>query len=268
MRQTPFRSMLRRSAPYTILKEFLIPMKRSLTLMCLLASTVGVSALAQAATPKASTEPPAAPGAPAAAAADASIPAGPTKVAVILFQPAVAQTNEGQRDFGKLRVKFEPRQSQLKQASDEIDSLKKQLQTSGDKLTDAERQSRLRTIDEKEKALQRTAEDAQNDFTSEMNEMYQQLAQKVAAVMQTYAQQQGYTVVLDASQQQAGVIWAAQSTNITEAVVTAYNAKSGVPPQPAPAGATTGGATAAPRTAPTRTPATATPHTSTTPTSH
>jgi outer membrane protein len=247
-------------------------MKRSLTLMCLLASTVGVSALAQAGTPTASTQPPAAPGAaapgaaaPGAAAGDATLPAGPTKVAVILFQPAVAQTNEGQRDFGKLRTKFEPRQNQLKQASDEIDSLKKQLQTSGDKLTDAERQSRLRTIDEKEKALQRTAEDAQNDFTSEMNEMYQQLAQKVAAVMQTYAQQQGYTVVLDASQQQAGVIWAAQSMNITEAVVAAYNAKSGVPPQAAPAGATTGGATAAPRSTPTRTPATTTPHTSTTP---
>ncbi|MGI8772277.1 MAG: OmpH family outer membrane protein [Acidobacteriaceae bacterium] len=230
-------------------------MKRSLSLVCLLASTFGVSALAQTAAPTTpAAEPPAAPGAAAAAA-----PVGPTKVAVILFQPAVAQTNEGQRDFGKLRTKFEPRQSQLKQSSDEIDSLKKQLQTSGDKLTDAERQSRLRTIDEKEKALQRSAEDAQNDFTSEMNEMYQALAQKVAAVMQAYAQQQGYTVVLDASQQQAGVLWAAQSTNITEAVVAAYNAKSGVPVQPAPAGATTGAA--APRTIPSRTPGTTAPRT-------
>ncbi len=229
-------------------------MKRSLSLVCLLASTFGVSALAQTATPTAAAEPPSAPG-----AAAATVPAGPTKVAVILFQPAVAQTNEGQRDFGKLRAKFEPRQNQLKQSSDEIDTLKKQLQTSGDKLTDAERQARLRSIDDKEKALQRTAEDAQNDFTSEMNEMYQGLAQKVAAVMQTYAQQQGYTIVLDASQQQAGVIWAAQSTNITEAVVTAYNAKSGVPPQPAPAGATTGAA--APRTTPSRTPASTTPRT-------
>lgn len=228
-------------------------MKRSLSLVCLLASTVGVSALAQSAAPAANAEPPSAPG---AAATTTAAPVGPTKVAVILFQPAVAQTNEGQRDFGKLRTKFEPRQTQLKQSSDEIDSLKKQLQTSGDKLTDAERQSRLRTIDEKEKALQRTAEDAQNDFTSEMNEMYQALAQKVAAVMQTYAQQQGYTVVLDASQQQAGVIWAAQSTNITEAVVAAYNTKSGVPVQPVPAGATSGGTTA-PRTAPSRTPSTA-----------
>jgi outer membrane protein len=182
-----------------------------------------------------------------------------------LFQPAVAQTNEGQRDFGKLRTKFEPRQAQLKQASDEIDSLKKQLQTGGDKLSEPERQSRLRTIDEKEKALQRNAEDAQNEFTSEMNDMYGTLAQKVAAVMQSYAQQQGYNVVLDASQQQAGVIWAAESTNITEAVVKAYNAKSGVPPQPASAAAPGTSGSVAPRpttttpsTTPSRTPGTTT----------
>jgi outer membrane protein len=182
-----------------------------------------------------------------------------------LFQPAVAQTNEGQRDFGKLRTKFEPRQAQLKQASDEIDSLKKQLQTGGDKLSEPERQSRLRTIDEKEKALQRNAEDAQNEFTSEMNDMYGTLAQKVAAVMQSYAQQQGYNVVLDASQQQSGVIWAAESTNITEAVVKAYNAKSGVPPQPASAAAPGASGSVAPRpttttpsTTPSRTPGTTT----------
>jgi len=242
-------------------------MKRSMSLVCMLASAMGASALAQSAT---NTEPPSAPGAAAAAAAanvPATAPAGPTKIAVILFQPAVAQTNEGQRDFGKLRTKFEPRQAQLKQASDEIDSLKKQLQTGGDKLSEAERQSRLRTIDEKEKALQRNAEDAQNDFTSEMNEMYGTLAQKVAQVMQSYAQQQGYNVVLDASQQQSGVIWAAESTNITEAVVKAYNAKSGVPPQPAPAAGSTSGSVAprstTPTTTPSRTPAT-TPGTSTT----
>ena len=113
------------------------------------------------------------------------------------------------------------------------------------------RAARLRTIDEKEKTLQRNVEDARNDFGSEMNEKLGAVAQKVAGVMTRYAQQNGYTLILDAGsqQQQSPILWAAESTNISEAVVQAYNQQSGVPAQPA-------GATAPPRTGTTtRTPA-------------
>jgi outer membrane protein len=204
-------------------------MKRSLSLVCMLASTLGASALAQTA-----AEPPSAPGAPAATA-----PAGPTKIAVIQFEAVVAQTNEGQRAFAELNTKFQPKQQQIKSESDEVDTLKKDMQTAGDKLSDAERQSRLRTIDEKEKTLQRNVEDARNDFSGEMNEKFSGIAQKVAGVMTQYAQQNGYTLILAGSQQQqqSPILWAAESTNISEAIVQAYNKQSGVPPQPAAAGA-------------------------------
>ena len=58
------------------------------------------------------------------------VPANP-KIAIIAFQQAVAATNEGQRNFAQLRTKFEPKQAALKAQSDEIDSLKKQLQDAG-----------------------------------------------------------------------------------------------------------------------------------------
>jgi outer membrane protein len=63
------------------------------------------------------------------------------------------------------------------------------------------------------------------------------LAQKVYAVLDTYSTQNKFTLVLDTSAQQTPVLWANQSSDITKAVVDAYNAKSGVPPQPAPGGA-------------------------------
>ena len=74
-------------------------MKRSLALIATLASGFALSAAAQ-------TLP-----APAAAA-----PAGPAKIAVIAFQVAVAQTNEGQRDFADLQKKYAPKEAQLKTA--------------------------------------------------------------------------------------------------------------------------------------------------------
>ena len=80
--------------------------------------------------------------------------------------------------------------------------------------------------------MQRQAEDAQNDFQQETGETYQKLAEKVYQVLQAYAAQSGYTVILDASAQQSPVLWATQGIDISQAVVDAYNQKSGVPTQP------------------------------------
>jgi outer membrane protein len=192
-------------------------MKRSLALAVTLASGFVLSAAAQT------------PVAPAA-------PSGPAKIAIVAFQAAVAQTNEGQRNFADLQKKYDPKRQQLKGLSEEIDSLKKQLQAQGDKLSDAERATRAKTIDDKEKQLQRSAEDAQNDMNQEMQELYNNLASKVYDVMAGLAQQQGYTLVLDIGQQQSPVLYAAPTMDISKALVDAYNAKSGVPaPAAAPA---------------------------------
>jgi len=241
-------------------KEFCIPMKRSLTLVCLLASAAGVGSVASSSTAFAQTPSAPAPAAQSAAglsAASAEVPANP-RIAIIAFQQAVAATNEGQRNFAQLRVKFEPKQTALKAQSDEIDSLKKQLQDAGSTLSEPERDSRLRTIDEKTKSLQRSAEDAQNEASGAMNDMYQQLAQKVYAVLDAYSNQNKFTLVLDTSAQQTPVLWANQASDITKPVVEAYNAKSGVPPQPAAA------APAAPRPSTPSAPRSTTPRPSTT----
>ena len=170
---------------------------------------------------------------PASETAAPAAPAGPAKIGVVAFQVAVAQTNEGQRNFADLQKKYDPKRQQLKALSDDIDSLTKQLQTQGDKLSDTEKASRAKTIDDKKKQLQREAEDDQNDFQQEMQDMYNTLASKVYDTLAAYAQQHGYTLVLDIAQQQTPVLYATESTNITKAVIEAYNTKSGVPAPPA-----------------------------------
>ena len=85
-------------------------------------------------------------------------------MAVIAFQPAVAATNEGRVAFEKIQQRFAPKQAELKAEDDQINTLKQQLQTDGNTLNEDERAARLRTIDDKEKTLQRDAQDAQSDF--------------------------------------------------------------------------------------------------------
>jgi outer membrane protein len=207
-------------------------MKRSLALATLLASGFALSA-AQL-TPAIAQTKPATAAAPTAPAA----PAGPSKIAVIEFQAAVAQTNEGQRNFADLQKKYQPRENALKTRNDEIDGLTKQLQAQGATLSEAARATQARTIDEKKKKLDRDAEDLRTEGTQEIQQMYNTLASKVYDVLASYAEQQGYTLVLDASQQENPILFHMPSTDITKPVIDAYNVKSGVPaPPPQPASA-------------------------------
>ncbi len=202
-------------------KEFSTLMKRSLALVLLLASGMVLSAAAQT------------PAAPAESAPAAAAPAGPAKIAVIAWEPAVAQTNEGQRDFADLQKKYAPKEAALKSLNDEIESLTKQLQEQGPTLSEVERANRSKAIDDKKKQLDRETEDLRNDGQQDMQDMFSSLQAKVYDVMQSYAEQQGYTLVLDISQQQSPVLFATATTNITKQVIDAYNLKSGVPAPPA-----------------------------------
>ena len=199
-------------------------MKLTIAVIATLASSLTLSAAAQS---------PAAP-------AEQATPAGAPKIAVIAFQQAVAQTNDFQRRFADLQKKFGPKRDQLKNLNDEVASLQKDLQTQSAGLSDAERAKRAKTLDDKEKQLKRDAGDAQNDFQNEMQQTFTTVAEKVGQAMTAYAQENGYTVVLDGGNQQTPVVlYANSSADITKAVVDAYNVKSGIPaPAAQPAAAT------------------------------
>jgi outer membrane protein len=191
-----------------------------------------------------------APAAPAAQKPAAAAPAGPPKVAVIAFQAAVSQTNEFQRDFADLQKKYDPRRVALKNLSDEVDALTKQLQTPDAQQTDAQRVSKARDLDDKKKKLDRDSQDAQSDFQTDLQEVLNGVAQKVGTELTDYAEKHGFTLVLDAGDQQnATVLYAVPSTDITKAIIDACNTKSGIP-APAPQAAEGQPAVDAPQPAP------------------
>ena len=86
----------------------------------------------------------------------------------------------------------------------------------------------MKAIDTKEKQLNHEAEDAQTAYNTDLQEAYGKIAQKVSVTLKKYVSDNGYTLLLDVSSQQSNVMWANQSTDVTQAVVPAYNASSGV----------------------------------------
>ncbi|HET8668627.1 MAG TPA: OmpH family outer membrane protein [Terriglobales bacterium] len=162
------------------------------------------------------------------APAAAPAPAGPAKIGIINIQQAIVATNEGRRDLEALQKKFEPKQAELQNLNKEVTDMQTQLKTQGEKLNEDARNSLVKNIDSKQKSLQRSFEDAQADFQGQQNDIVNRIGQKLMEVLDKYAKDNGYTVVLDVSTQQSPVLWAAQSTDVTQPIVLAYNAQSGV----------------------------------------
>lgn len=215
---------------------------RNLAIGLSLSTILGTFVFAQAA---------AAPAAGAGTSAEAT-----TKIGVVNIQQAISECAEGKKEIDGLQQKFSPKQAELKGMNDDLDNLKKQLQAQADKLNADERASRAKAIDTKQKALQRNYEDAQAEFQQAEQDVINRIGAKMVAVLEKYANANGFAVVLDVSNPQTSpVLWATQGTVITKELVEAYDKEN---PSGAAAPAAKPAGTARPATTPAR-PATASP---------
>jgi Skp family chaperone for outer membrane proteins len=229
-------------------------MNRNLVLISALgAGLMTTAGMAQAPAAPATAPPASQP----AAEAPVTPQAIPAKIALVAFEQAVFATNEGQRAVQDIQTKYKPKKDQIDTLSHEVDSLKKALQSAPATLSDADRAAKMKEIDTKEKRLNHDAEDAQTAYNTDLQEAYGKLAAKVSVVLKKYVSDNGYTLLLDVSSQQSNVMWANQSTDVTQALVTAYNTSSGVaapvptgPSAPAAAKPRPPAATPKPATAP------------------
>ena len=197
---------------------------------------ISVTALAQTASAD-----PGLPAAPSAAGSTPDTTAASTsnRIGTINIEQAIFASNEGQRDFEALSKKLEPKQTELKGMNDEVESLKKQL--TNDKLNEDSRATLVKQVEDKQKKLERSVQDARDDAQAQQNEIAQRILQKMAPIIVKYSQDSGYTLIVDTSKiwpQSPVLWWNAEAIDITKAVVDAYNVQSGVA-APAPAGGAT-----------------------------
>jgi len=191
----------------------------------------------------------------APAAAPAAVSAPPTKVAVIQIQAALAATKEGQKAAADLEVKLSPRKKDLDGKQAEIKELQERLQRGGNTLSDSAKEDLTRNIDAKTKSYNRELEDAQAELEQEQQKVVGTLGQKMMAVIDKYAQQNGFAIVLDVSSQNTPVLYASNTVDITKDVIDLYDktvftaTPTAKPAAATPKPAATSPATAAPRPA-------------------
>jgi Skp family chaperone for outer membrane proteins len=234
IRERDFGSHSRNHVP----RSSINPMKSKFlsVLLAVVVATLTLSAFAQT-----GSAAPASSGIPNAPSAPGTnpVPTGPGRVGTINIQEAIVACNEGQRDMGALQKKYEPKQTELKSQNDELESLKKQLDTQGSKLNDDAAAALRKQIESKQKSFDRAVQDAQEEVGNQQQEIAGRILNKMAPLIVKYAQENGYTMIIDTSKpwpQSPVLWWNPDAVDITKNVVDAYNVQSGVAAPPSSTG--------------------------------
>jgi outer membrane protein len=146
-----------------------------------------------------------------------------TRVGIIAFQNAIISTKDGQKAAADLTAKFAPKKSDLEKKQSTIAQLQDQLRKGTNTMSEEAKQKLMREIDQNTKSLNRETEDAQAELDQEQNKIMQELGQRIIAVIDKYAKENGYSLIVDVSSQQTPVIYAANSIDITQDIIALYD---------------------------------------------
>ena len=149
--------------------------------------------------------------------------AAPQKIAVIHIQNAMIGTKEGQKAAAALQAKLEPRRKELEAKQAEIAGKQAEVNKSRNTMAEAKLASLQRDIDSLQKSLQRDSQDAQEEIQQEQDKVLNELGQKMMVVIDKFAKDNGYSVVIDISTQQSPVLWASNNVDITKDIVDLYD---------------------------------------------
>jgi outer membrane protein len=152
--------------------------------------------------------------------AQSATPSPTAKIGIVNAQEVISECDEGKKELDALQAKFAPKQAELKKLNEEVENLKKQNDSQKNKVNPG---ADTKTIEAKQKTLQRNFASAQNELQRAEQEVINRIGAKLMKVLDKYAKGHGYALVLDIDNPQTPVIWSDPGMNITKELIQAYN---------------------------------------------
>lgn len=147
----------------------------------------------------------------------------PTKVGVINIQSALVATKDGQKAAQELETRRSPKAKEFEKRQADIRQLQDSLNRGGNAMAETAKQELVRNIDAKTKAFNRDLEDAQAEWDQDQRKVLEELGQKMMVVIDKYAKDNGYSLILDVSNPQTPVLYASNAIDITKDIVELYD---------------------------------------------
>ncbi len=163
------------------------------------------------------------------------------KVGVLNVRQAILSTAEGKLASAELQSQFAPRQTELENMNKQINDLRQRLAACEGKCSQEEI-ARLTTQGQRlAQQLQRKQDEMQEDANAAQAEVFERLGRKVNDVLDRYARENGYNLLLDYSAQNTPIVNFSPQVDVTQDIVRlydqAYPVKAGAASQAKPAAA-------------------------------
>ncbi len=159
-----------------------------------------------------------------AQAGDTATASTPNKVGIINIQAAISNTAEGKQATAELQSQFAPRNAELQQIQKQIQDIQSRLQTGQTTLSQAEMERLTEEGQRDQRTLQRKQQDLQADENDASQDAITRIGRKMMTILDKYAKEHGYSVILDTSSQQSPVIYASNQVDLTEQIIHLYDA--------------------------------------------
>ena len=145
------------------------------------------------------------------------------KTGVINIRQAIASTAEGKQAGAELQAQFAARQSELEGLNKQINDLRQRLEASAGKLSQEETTRLTRQGEVMARQLQRKQDEYQEDVNAAQGEVFDRVGRKMVDVLDRYARENGYVVILDSSAQNTPILFASTNIDVTQDIVRLYD---------------------------------------------
>jgi outer membrane protein len=170
-----------------------------------------------------------------AQAAPAAAAAPVKSVGIINLRGAIGSTAEGKQASAELQSQFAPRSSEIDALTKQINDLQQKLQAGQGKLSQEE-ETRLTAEGQRlTQRLDRRRNDFQEDATAAQQEVLERIGRKMVDVLDRYARENGFSVVLDTSGQNSPILYASNQIDVTQDIIRLYDQQYPVKTGAAPA---------------------------------
>jgi outer membrane protein len=158
----------------------------------------------------------------AGALAAAPARAAGLRIAVVNYGELLQESPQAKAAVATLRAEFAPKQRSLQAEASELKAREDNLKKNEATMTQDQRDQAQLDLRERYQDLARKQSEIQDDVNTRRNQLMSQLQQTLVRVVQNYAKQQKYDLVLA-----DGVIYSDSTLDITPAILSALKSQAG-----------------------------------------
>jgi outer membrane protein len=145
------------------------------------------------------------------------------KTGVINIRAAIASTSEGKQAGAELQSQFAARQTELEGLNKQINDLRQRLDTGKGKISDEEQARLTRQGEVMARQLQRKQDEYQEDVNAAQGEVFDRIGRKMVDVLDRYARENSYVIILDSSAQNTPILFASTNIDVTQDIIRLYD---------------------------------------------